>query len=234
MNVGTRTRDRDSKFLSECVSWAGHIGPVSETGLPESNVSRLLLTPSITGWCGCRQRFEKGVNVWMEVLWEAAKNWENFTQNTKARDSPFSTNSSLAVSHPKAALQLLLKMFQRVTKCSKSSLLFYGDRHKTNHGMMCCLLHFWLHIDRTDSAASTPAAHQPFGGACFTMATLFICSGALREAERSEVKRNWKSDPPPKTVKWHSNNPETLAWTCLRKRPGAALCGVYECVFAFY
>lgn len=33
-------------------------------------------------------------------------------------------------------------MFQRVTKCSKFSLLFYGDRHETNHSLMCCLLLF--------------------------------------------------------------------------------------------
>lgn len=68
----TQTR---SSFLcvTQCISWLGHIGLVSAGGLPESNVSRLLLTLSITGLCGCQQWFEKGVNVWMEVLWEGAK-----------------------------------------------------------------------------------------------------------------------------------------------------------------
>lgn len=61
-----------------------------------------------------------------------------------------------------------------------------------------------------------PEADQTVGGACFTMATLFICCWAQGEVQRSEVERNWKSDPLPKTEKWHSNNPETFAWTCLR------------------
>lgn len=135
------------------------------------------------------------------------KNWDYFTHNMKVRDLPFTTNSSLTFSHPNTALQLLLKVFQHVTKCSKSTLLLYGDRDKTNQSMMCCLLHFWLHIDWIHSASGLPAAEQPFGGVCFTMVILFVCCGAWGEAER--VKRNWKCDPPPKTVKWHSNNPET-------------------------
>jgi len=90
--------------------------------------------------------------------------------------------------------------------------------------MMRCLLHFWLHIDWIKSAARTPAAHQPSGGVGFTMATLFICYGAQGAVEKSEVKRYWKFDPPPKTVKWHSNNLKTLAWTCLRKWPEAKVC----------
>lgn len=77
----------------------------------------------------------------------------------------------------------------------------YGDRHKTNHSMMCCLLHFWLRVDWIHSVTSSPAGEQPFGGACFTMVILFVCCGARGEAERSGVKRNWKSDPSPKTVK---------------------------------
>lgn len=45
-------------------------------------------------------------------------------------------------------------------KCSKFPLLFYGDGHKTNYSMMCCLLHVWL--DWMDSATSMLAADQLF------------------------------------------------------------------------
>ena len=81
--------------------------------------------------------------------------------------------------------------------------------------MIRFLLHFWLHVDWIKSATRMPVALKLLVGACFTMATLFICFGAQGEAEWREVKRNWKSDPFPKAVKWHSNNLETLTWTCL-------------------
>lgn len=60
----------------------------------------------------------------------------------------------------------------------------------------------------TNSAARKPAADPLFGEACFT---LFIGCGAPEETGRSEVNGNLKSDPPPKTVKLNSNNPEILA-----------------------
>lgn len=39
------------------------------------------------------------------------KNWDNFTQNMKARDSPFTTNSSLTFSHPN------LKRSNKLSSC---------------------------------------------------------------------------------------------------------------------
>lgn len=77
-------------------------------------------------------------------------------------------------------------------RCTKSPHLFHGERHKNNHCMMRCLLHFWLHIYWIKSGARMPAAHWPLGGTCFTMATLFIFSGVREEAGKSEVMRNWK------------------------------------------
>ena len=101
INVGARTTDRDINFLPECISKTGHVGLVSEGGLPGSNVSRLLLTPSITGLCGCQQWFEKGVNVWMEVLWEGAKKLRLFhTKHEGERLSIYHKLSSLTFSHP--------------------------------------------------------------------------------------------------------------------------------------
>lgn len=63
--------NRDSKFLQS------HVCPEKDRwdlylreDLPAGNASRLLMTP---GSCDCQQELEKGVNVWMEVLWEGAK-----------------------------------------------------------------------------------------------------------------------------------------------------------------
>lgn len=176
---------------------------------------------SITGLCGCQQWFEKGISVWMEVLWQGAKKLRLFYTKHEGE--------SLSIYHKLISHFCLTQTSNEATQfsrcCWKCSSVWQNVLNP--HCFMvtdiklitvwCDVYYiFWLLIDRINSAASTPAADPTFGGACSTRATLFICCGALREAERSGVKRNWKSDRPPKTVKWHSNNPETLAWTCLR------------------
>ncbi len=178
--------------------------------------------PLLQGYVVVNSGLKKGSMCEWRCYERVLKNWDYFTQNMKARDSPFTTNSSLTFSHP----NLKWSNTQLSSCCWKCSSVWQNVLNPHCYFMVTdiklitiwCAVYciFWVHIDQINSAARMPAADQPFGGACFTMATLFICCGALGEAERNEVKRNWKSDPPPKTVKWHSNNPETLAWTCFR------------------
>lgn len=125
------------------------------------------------------------------------KTEEKFTQHTKARDSPF-TNSSLILLSPKTEIWsnklysccwLCSRYIRAHTHTHKNNimnplLLFYGDRHKANHSMMCCLLYFWL--DLIDSASSMPAADQLFQKALFHHGDLFHLQQGLTEGREGQ------------------------------------------------
>lgn len=220
MNVGTRTIDRASSFPA-----------VYSSAFPEWDILDLYLReasqgavspdcswhPLLQGSVVVSSGLKKGSMCEWRCYARVLKNWDCFTHNTEARDSPFITNSSLPFSHPKTlkwsntALPMFLTMFQRVTKSSMSWPLFHGDRHKTNHSVMFCLLDFGSAEIASSPPPVCPRHVSHLFGPRSTMATLLICCGAQGEEERSEVRMNWISDPPSKTVKWHSNNPETLA-----------------------
>lgn len=162
LKEGERERERKNWMLEHEQQTETDTASSSLSVFPEWDISYLYLReasqratspdcswhPLLQGYVVVNSGLKKGSMCEWRCYERVLKNWDYFTQNMKARDSPFTTNSSLTFSHPNlkwsnTALQLLLKMFQRVTKCSKSSLLFYGDRHKTNHSMMRCLLHFF-------------------------------------------------------------------------------------------
>lgn len=147
INPVTARRDSGSKFFICCkteyvLSGTYQRGPSQRAMSPDCSWH-----PLLQGYVVVNSGLKKGSMCELRCYEGVLKNRDYFTQNMKVRDSPFTTNMFLTFSRrnlkwSSTALQLLLKKFQHVAKCSKSSLLFYGNRHKTNHTVMRCLLHF--------------------------------------------------------------------------------------------
>lgn len=102
---------------TECISWAGQIGHVYLREASQRAMSPdCSWHPLLQGYVVVNSGLKKGSMCEWRCYERVLKNGDYFTQNVKARDSPFTTNSSLTFSHPNpkwsnTALQLLLKMF---------------------------------------------------------------------------------------------------------------------------
>lgn len=96
--------------------------------------------------------------------------------------------------------------------------------HKADHGATRCLV-FLAGLDGAEPPALLPAAEgslSPWRPFSFTRGDEVVQGKGGGQGQ--ELLEIWSPSKKKKKrkKKWHSNNPKTLAWTCMRKRPQAS------------